>query len=141
MFQSILLAVDLNDLDGTKRAAEAAVALCTHENATLHVLSVVPDDGMAIVSASMSAGHNQAAIDTARGELTAWAQKTFPEELSSEVHVVRGTVYDQIIKRAAELEVDGIVVGAHRPSFADYLLGTNAARVARHATQSVFIIR
>lgn len=141
MFQSILLAVDLNDLDGGKKAADAAVALCAHENATLHVLSVVPDDGMAIVSASMSAGHNKAAIDTARADLTAWANGALPEAVTWEVHVVRGTVYDQIIKRAAELEVDGIVVGAHRPSFADYLLGTNAARVARHATQSVFIIR
>ncbi|MEO0863555.1 MAG: universal stress protein, partial [Pseudomonadota bacterium] len=36
---------------------------------------------------------------------------------------------------------DAIFVGAHRPELKDYLIGPNAARVARHAQQSVFVVR
>jgi universal stress protein F len=54
---------------------------------------------------------------------------------------VTGTVYDQIIKTANALSVDCIIVGAHGPSLKDYLIGPNAARVARHAAQSVFVVR
>ena len=64
-----------------------------------------------------------------------------PADRKTELHVTRGRIYDQILKVAKELGVDAIVVGAHRPDLTDYLLGSNAARVARHATQSVFVIR
>ena len=38
-------------------------------------------------------------------------------------------------------EADLIVVGSHRPAMRDYLLGTNAARVVRHAHCSVLVAR
>jgi len=34
-----------------------------------------------------------------------------------------------------------IEMSAHRPEFKDYVIGPNAARVLRHATQSVFVAR
>ena len=34
-----------------------------------------------------------------------------------------------------------LVVGSHRPAMKDYLLGTNAARVVRHAGRSVLVAR
>jgi nucleotide-binding universal stress UspA family protein len=40
-----------------------------------------------------------------------------------------------------EAEVDLVVVGSHRPTMKDYLLGTNAARVIRHARCSVLVPR
>ena len=47
-----------------------------------------------------------------------------------------------IPQRAANrLGCDLIVVGAHRPELGDYLLGPNAARIVRHADQSVFVVR
>ena len=36
---------------------------------------------------------------------------------------------------------DLIVVGSHRPAMKDYLLGTNAAPVVRHATCSMLVAR
>ena len=53
----------------------------------------------------------------------------------------RGSVYEQVLKVAEELAVDQIVIGAHRPGLSDYLLGPNTARVVRHATCSVNVIR
>jgi len=42
---------------------------------------------------------------------------------------------------AEEAVADLIVVGSHRPAMKDYLLGTNAARVVRHARCSVLVAR
>jgi nucleotide-binding universal stress UspA family protein len=56
-------------------------------------------------------------------------------------HVLHGRVYDQIIEAANRVGADVIVMGSHRPELKDYLLGPNAARVVRHATQSVFVVR
>lgn len=42
---------------------------------------------------------------------------------------------------ANEIGADLIIVGAHHPSAVDYFLGSTAARVARRATCSVYILR
>ncbi len=34
-----------------------------------------------------------------------------------------------------------IIVASHKPNVGDYLLGTTAARVVRHAACSVFVVR
>lgn len=141
MFNTLMLAVDINDPDGAVRSTEAAVRMASQESAVLHILNVVPDQGMSIVSASMANDYNETVLDSSQTALTQWVKETVPSELSVELHVARGTVYDQIIKMADHLNVDCIFVGAHSPSLKDYLIGPNAARVARHASQSVFVIR
>ena len=55
--------------------------------------------------------------------------------------VTQGTIYHEIIKAAQELSAEVIVVGAHRPALKDYLVGPNAARVVRHAPQTVLVVR
>ena len=141
MFKSLLLAVDLNDPEGAIRATQAATTLAHDPEAVLHVVNVVPDDGMAMVSASFGAEHSAEVMEKAKENLDRWAKGNLLDGASYELHVARGTVYDQILKTASDLEVEVIVVGAHRPAFRDYLIGPNAARVARHAPQSVFVVR
>lgn len=55
--------------------------------------------------------------------------------------MVVGHTYRSIIDYAAEHEVDCIVMGSHRPGFSDYLLGSTAARVVRHAPCAVHVYR
>jgi len=50
-------------------------------------------------------------------------------------------IYAEILGVAEEAEADLVVVGSHLPAVKDYLLGTNAARVVRHARCSVFDAR
>ena len=141
MFDAFLLAVDLNDQDAAPRSARAAVSFVQAQGVTLHLVNVVPDGGMPIVSIELSEAHAADAVKAARTGLSEWAKAHIPEDVSTELHVVRGTVYDQIIRLADTLGVDGIFVGAQRPALKDYLIGPNAAQVARHAKQSVFVIR
>jgi len=141
MFKNLLLTVDINDPESAVRSTEVAVDMARQNDAVLHILNVVPDQGMAIVSASMAADYGEAALQSAQVDMERWAGAEIPGDVTFELHVVRGKVYDQIIKTANSLQVDCILVGAHSPALQDYLIGPNAARVARHARQSVFVLR
>lgn len=141
MFKSLLLAIDINDPEADARSTKAAVQMVVDQGTELHILNVVPDDGMPIVSASLTVDHNETAMGAAQNALKTWAARNIPEALAPKLHIARGRIYDQILKVSDELGVDVIVVAAHSPALRDYLLGSNAARVARHAKQSVFVIR
>ncbi|MFW2544616.1 universal stress protein [Primorskyibacter sp. 2E107] len=141
MFKKILLAIDLNQTKGKRRAAEGACQLAIANNAELHVLNVVPDSGMAMVGAALGPEHAERIREEAQAQLMDWAAQVLPNEITPHLHVVQGNIYDTILRTADRIEADAIVVGAHRPELRDYLVGPNAARVVRHANQSVFVIR
>ncbi|MEL6999892.1 MAG: universal stress protein [Pseudomonadota bacterium] len=55
--------------------------------------------------------------------------------------VVPGHPGVTIVDYAEKHGIDCIVIASHRPELADYFLGSTAARVVRHATCSVHVIR
>ena len=55
--------------------------------------------------------------------------------------MVIGHTYRSIIDYAGDNGVDCIVMGSHKPGFSDYLLGSTAARVVRHAPCAVHVYR
>ncbi len=55
--------------------------------------------------------------------------------------VAYGSVYDEIMKVAADIDADLIVMASHRPKLEDDLLGPNAARVVRPSERSVLVVR
>ncbi|MCG8356662.1 MAG: universal stress protein [Kiloniellales bacterium] len=80
-------------------------------------------------------------VKQAEGRLREVAKEFVPEGLMGGVVAKHGTIYEQVVETAEEMEVELIVMAAHRPSLKDYLLGPNTARVARHASCSVQIVR
>lgn len=52
-----------------------------------------------------------------------------------------GSPTPEILRLAREIRADCIVLGSHRPDFRDYLIGSTAARVVRHAQCTVIIER
>jgi len=141
MFRKVLTAIDINDPKGAERAIAAARLLTVAEGAELHVVNVVPGAGMAMVGSYLGPEHAQKMLEEARGALQAWLDEKTPDGPQAVPHVVQGTIYDMIIKTANQIGADVIVVGSHRPELKDYLVGPNAARVVRHAKQSVFVVR
>lgn len=141
MFKTILLAVDMNDLPESGHVAEAAVRLARAEGAKLHVVNVIPGSGMAMVGSYIGPEKAGTIREEARQNLASWAAEAIPEEVRGELHVAQGTIYHEIIQAAKAVGADAIVVGANRPALKDYLVGPNAARVVRHAPQSVLVIR
>ena len=104
-------------------------------------MSVLPDFGMAIVGSYFDKDFEGAAMQDMSGLLKAWASRNVPAEVNSKVHLAHGAIYDEIMRLADKIGCDAIVMAAHRPELRDYLLGPNAARVVRHAKQSVFVVR
>ena len=52
-----------------------------------------------------------------------------------------GGIYHELLEEASEWGADLIVVGSHRPVMSDYLLGSNATTIVRHAQCSVLVVR
>lgn len=141
MFKTLLLTVDVNDLKGSARPAEVAKMLAERDQAELHVMNVVPDYGMSIVGSFFSADHNKAILQEAKAALEEWAKTALADLPNVRLHVDQGTIYDLVLKEAEAVSADAIIVGAHKSQLKDYLIGPNAARISRHAKQSVFVVR
>jgi nucleotide-binding universal stress UspA family protein len=142
MFKTVLLPIDLSAPSSWEKALPAALRLCQPEDGgVLHVMTVVPDFGMSVVGSFFEANFEQKALHKVGEALSVWVNAHIPDAVEVHPHVVHGRVYDQIIMAADRLKVDAIVMGSHRPEVTDYLLGPNAARVVRHAKQSVFVVR
>lgn len=141
MFRSILLAVDINDAASARRVAEAGVRLARDHGAALHIINVIPDFGMSIVGAYFSADQTKKMVEDERKRMEKWAAAEMPEDVPYDLTVLKGHIYDNILKTADRIGADVIVLGSHKPELEDYLLGPNAARVVRHAKQSVFVVR
>ncbi|WP_299166058.1 universal stress protein [uncultured Tateyamaria sp.] len=77
------------------------------------------------------------------GLARAWAElQAKTEHLNGvKAEMVVGHTYRSIIDYASEHIVDCIVMGSHKPGFSDYLLGSTAARVVRHAPCAVHVYR
>lgn len=143
MYDRLLVPVDLGDTSSLDNALPVAAALATGPNAEVHVLTVVPTSGMAVVGSYLPEDYAEKASDGAK-EMLAKAleeKRTLCEPVTLKGHVTRGSVYQEIIHTADALNCDAIVMTAHSPDLKDYLLGPNAARVVRHAKQSVMVIR
>lgn len=141
MVTSILLPVDLAHVEGARKAADLATQMAQTSNATVHVMTVLPDFGMSIVGSYFERDFEKKALADMEAKLRAYCAETFPGGLNVLPHVAHGAIYDEIMRAADKLNCDTIIMSAHRPELKDYLLGPNAARVVRHAKQSVFVVR
>ncbi|RYH11118.1 universal stress protein [Tropicimonas sp. IMCC6043] len=141
MFKSILLAIDLNDSISAHRVAETGFRLARDHGAEVHIVNVIPDFGMSIVGSYFSSDQTKKMVADEKRRIEAWAAAELPDDIPYDLTVIKGHVYDNILKTANRIGADVIVLGSHKPDLEDYLLGPNAARVVRHAKQSVFVVR
>lgn len=140
MYKTVLLPIDLSAPKSWEKALPTALYL-GGDDIVLHVMTVVPDFGMSVVGSYFDKGFEKKALHEIGEKLSAWVNTHIPGAVDVHPHVMHGRIYDQIILAADKLAVDAIVVASHTPEIADYLLGPNAARVVRHAQQSVFVVR
>jgi len=143
MSKTILVAIDLAHPEHHEKLLTKAAQQAGMDGADLAVVSVIPDFGMSIVGSFFEPGAEEQALqDAAKALHEAVAAVLGPDEDARIKHVIRhGTAYEEILETAKMFEVDLIIMGAHRPNYADYLLGPNAARVVRHSTCSVMVLR
>lgn len=140
MYNEVLCAVDLNDEHSWKKAVPKAVELLGGSG-NLHLLSVVPEFGLAMVSQYFPDNFEQTTLTAAKDALHAFIDKNVPKNVPCQAVIAQGRVYEQILRIAGEIGCDAIVMAAGNPDLAHYLLGPNASRVVRHATCSVLVVR
>ena len=141
MYHDILLTVDLNDEASWAKALPAAVGEAKASGASLHVVSIVPDFGMAVVGGFFPDDFEEKALAEVSEKLVAFCGENVPSEIEVKNIVRHGNVYREILEIAGETGCDLIVMASHRPELQDFLLGPNAARVVRHAGCSVMVVR
>lgn len=141
MYADIMLAVDLVDPGTQMKAVRTAVSLAQSCGARLHITTVVPNYGLSLVGGFFTKEHERQAIEETNKALHAFAAEHIPKEIKLQHIVGHGTIYQEILRYAAQTGCDLIVMASHRPELEDYLLGPNAARVVRHARCSVMVVR
>jgi len=141
MYKSIILPVDLGEDSSWTRALPVAAKIAEDYGATLHIVNVVPDYGMPVVGSFFPEDFEKKALAAAKQKLKELTEKHAPAGVKIVPHVSHGSIYKEIMRAADKLGCDLIVLSSHRPEMKDYMLGPNAARVARHARQSVMIVR
>ncbi|MEM9523835.1 MAG: universal stress protein [Pseudomonadota bacterium] len=143
MSKSVLCAVDVSDPGVDENVLQQAARLADLEDAQLDVITVVPDFGMSVVSTFFEKSHHDRAVQETSDRLHAMVADVLGKDRAKVVRAIvsTGKAYEEILKTAKVAGSDLIVIGAHTPDLADYLLGPNAARVVRHSKCSVHVVR
>lgn len=139
MFKTILVPVDLEHLDYSKEVLRVASGLARQDGSAVHVLNVIYG-APAFVSQFLPKDYEAQASREARARLEAVVGVIdFGDPVTCTVR--HGDIYPEILDYAGRIGADLIVMDSHRPGVRDYLLGSTAARVVRHADCSVFVVR
>ncbi|MGK0271822.1 MAG: universal stress protein F [Cocleimonas sp.] len=123
MYNTIIVPTDFSNKELIIQSLKRAELLSDKGNIVLlHVLEEVPY-----------------LVSKTRETLREWIKKSGVE---AEIEVRHdGSSYHNIIESAKENEADLILINSHKPGFGDYLLGSTAGKVVRHAPCSVLVER
>jgi nucleotide-binding universal stress UspA family protein len=141
MFKTILVPVDLGEVEAARPAIDKAVEIARSSPESsirlIYVRPIVPVTYMEFMPPAFDE-EQQADADRRLAELAAGVD--LPSERVSAA-VSLGSVYNEVLNQADQIGADLIVVGSHQPSMATYLLGSNASTIVRHAKCSVLVVR
>lgn len=138
-FEKILVPVDLGEDSSWKEALPTAIDQAQHTGGEIHIVTVVPEEPPQL--AWLPEDYSVKMVAYANSQLENLMATNIPEQMKAEKHVRQGAIYREIVKLAAEIDADLVVMASQRPDLKDFLLGPNAARVVRHAKCPVLVIR
>ncbi len=140
MYKRIVLAVDLFEPTPNPKGLTQAVELAKSGDGELRLVNVqpvMPATFMEYVPVDFDVEQASRATEALKAILGAI---DLPAERKSSA-TRAGGIYHELLEEASDWEADLIVVGSHRPVMADYLLGSNAKTIVRHAQCSVLVVR
>lgn len=138
-FQHILVPVDIEHSISWKQSITVAVEMARTFNAKLTIATVVRDIE-SIFKSYFPPGYTWMHERVER-ELRGIVESLVPADLQPALEIGHGSIAREVVRIARDTQVDLIVLAAHRPEIKDYLLGTHAAAIVRHAPCSVFVVR
>ena len=136
MYKSILIPVDLGNAAKTNSLVEHA-SVYNGSNSRIILLNVV-EDIPSWAAVELPRGIIDKSVQSSLEKLKALAASS---SIEVEVEVRVGHPYKTILEVADEKGAELIVVASHQPELQNYFLGSTAAKVVRHATCSVLVVR
>ena len=136
MYQKIIIPIDLSHVDKAPKMIAAARQLAGPDAKLWLVHAIEGLPGYA--SAHVTGGVMETSRVSAREQLEALADDLCAD---AAVEVRDGKAATVILDIADENGADAIVIASHRPDLRDYLLGSTAGRVVRHAQCTVLVLR
>jgi len=136
MYKTILVPVDMSHIEEGKSTIEIAKKHSDQDTriVLLHVIEEPPKWAQAQLPDDL--------LENSRRSIKAEIQSIADaSSVSADVEIHSGHPYKSILDKAEELDADLIIIASHKPGFQDYLLGSTAAKVVRHAPCSVLVVR
>lgn len=136
MYKSILVPIDISHEDVGIRIIEKAKAL-SDKGAKMTLLHVM-DDIPSYMQVYIPGGKLESNLLEIKSELSKMAKNI---GVDAEIVVRFGKASRIILEEVETMGADLIILGSHKPGLQDYLIGSTASRVVRHARCSVLIDR
>ena len=136
MYSRILVPIALEHLDHSNASIKVARHLLAEggEITLLNVIEDIPTFAQNYIpEGTLEANQNHAVK----------AMDALAQEVGQGFHaaVVHGKPNLAILDHAEKINADCIVIASHKPGLEDYLIGSTAGRVVRHAKCCVHVIR
>lgn len=139
MFKTILVPIDVSEMGAAAKALAIARKFTEQQDSKLILLNVVEELPSYFASQIPINVHTEA-VSHARDTLTQMVED-YKLPSGTEVLISDGNPSIKILEAAQQTNADVIVIASQDPDLADYLLGSVAARVVRHAHCSVMVVR
>jgi len=135
MYSTILIPVDFEHNEQSLQSLKKAEKLLgDNEIILLHVIEEVPE----YILAQIPDDIRLPKISKVTEELKELVKES---GVKARVEVRKGGSYNSILESAHDNNADLIIINSHKPGFQDYLLGSTAAKVVRHAKCAVLVER
>ncbi|MFC4352044.1 universal stress protein [Fodinicurvata halophila] len=136
MYKTVIVPLDLSHTERLQPMVSAARQLSS-EDAEILLVNVIED-----IPAYVRSQVPQSIRDERDEEVRKHLHKIAKENgLSENIMVRTGHAATEILAAAKEKKADLIVIASHKPGFGDFLIGSTAARVVRHAACTVHVVR
>lgn len=135
MYDRILVPIALDHLETANASLEVADKLL-NPNGKVTLFNVV-EDIPTYIETYLPEGTLDQNIENAKAAM----QKIAGDRAGAHAKIGHGKPSTAIIEYAKEMDADCIIVASHKPGLEDYLIGSTAARVVRHARCCVHVIR
>lgn len=136
MYKTVIVPVDLSHVERIQPMVSAARQLST-EDAEILLVNVI-EDIPAYVKSQVPISIREERDEEVRKHLKQIAKEN---GLGENIMVRTGHAATEILAAAKEKNADLIVIASHKPGFGDFLIGSTAARVVRHAACTVHVVR
>ncbi len=136
MYKSILVPIDMAHIAKGMAVIDIASAQADKDAKIilLNVVEEIPD----WAAVELPSGILEKSVRASQDRLETIASAS---GLDMEVEVRMGHSHKTILDVAEEKGVELIIIGSHQPGTQDYILGSTAAKVVRHAKCSVLVVR